>query len=250
MSGHSKWANIKHRKAKQDAVRGRIFTRIGKELMVAVKNGGQDPEVNLRLKGVIQKARENNIPQDNIQRIIDKASGNLAGVNYEEIVYEGYGPGGVAVLLNIMTDNRNRTAGEIRHLFSKNGGNLGETGCVAWMFDHKGLIVIGKEDLAKDEDEIMMAALEGGAEDVQVEEDAIEIITQPDDLENVKQAVVEAGIKYDLAELTMLPQTTVELTGDDARKMLKLMDALEDHDDVQGVWANFDISEAEVAEIG
>ncbi len=250
MSGHSKWANIKHRKAKQDAVRGRIFTRIGKELMVAVKNGGPDPEVNLRLKGVIQKARENNIPQDNIQRIIDKASGNLAGVNYEEIVYEGYGPGGVAVLLNIMTDNRNRTAGEIRHLFSKNGGNLGETGCVAWMFDHKGLIVIGKEDLAKDEDEIMMAALEGGAEDVQVEEDAIEIITQPDDLENVKQAVVEAGIKYDLAELTMLPQTTVELTGDDARKMLKLMDALEDHDDVQGVWANFDISEAEIAEMG
>lgn len=250
MSGHSKWANIKHRKAKQDAVRGRIFTRIGKELMVAVKNGGPDPEVNLRLKGVIQKARENNIPQDNIQRIIDKASGNLAGVNYEEIVYEGYGPGGVAVLLNIMTDNRNRTAGEIRHLFSKNGGNLGETGCVAWMFDHKGLIVIGKEDLTKDEDEIMMAALEGGAEDVQVEEDAIEIITQPDDLENVKQAVVEAGIQYDLAELTMLPQTTVELTGDDVRKMLKLMDALEDHDDVQGVWANFDISEAEIAEMG
>lgn len=250
MAGHSKWANIKHRKAKQDAVRGKIFTKIGKELMVAVKNGGPDPEANLRLKGVIQKARENNIPQDNIQRIIDKASGNLSGVNYEEIVYEGYGPGGVAVLMNIMTDNRNRTAGEIRHLFSKNGGNLGETGCVAWMFDHKGLIVIGKEDLAEDEDEIMMVALEGGAEDVQVEEDSIEIITRPDDLDNVKQALAQAGIRYDLAELTMLPQTTVELTGDDAKKMLKLMDALEDHDDVQGVWANFDISDAEVAQMG
>lgn len=246
MSGHSKWANIKHRKAKQDSVRGKVFTKIGKELMVAVKNGGADPEVNFRLKGVIQKARENNIPQDNIQRIIDKASGNLAGVNYEEIVYEGYGPGGAAVLINIMTDNRNRTAGEIRHLFSKNGGNLGESGCVAWMFDHKGLIVINKEDLVKDEDEIMITALDGGAEDVQVEEEAIEIVSQPDDLENVKQALAENGIKFELAELTMLPQTTVELTGDEARKMLRLMDALEDHDDVQGVWANFDIADDQI----
>ena len=244
MSGHSKWANIKHRKAKQDSVRGKIFTKIGKELMIAVKDGGADPEVNFRLKGVVQKARENNIPQDNIQRIIDKASGNLAGVNYEEIVYEGYGPGGAAVLINIMTDNRNRTAGEIRHLFSKNGGNLGETGCVAWMFDHKGLIVINKEDMTKDEDEIMIAALEGGAEDVQVEEDSLEIISQPDELENVKQALVQLGIKFDLAELTMLPQTTIELTGDEAKKMLRLMDALENHDDVQGVWANFDIDDS------
>jgi YebC/PmpR family DNA-binding regulatory protein len=244
MSGHSKWANIKHRKAKQDSVRGKVFTKIGKELMIAVKDGGADPEVNFRLKGVVQKARENNIPQDNIQRIIDKASGNLAGVNYEEIVYEGYGPGGAAVLINIMTDNRNRTAGEIRHLFSKNGGNLGETGCVAWMFDHKGLIVINKEDLTRDEDEIMIAALEGGAEDVQVEEDSLEIISQPDDLENVKQALSQLGIKFDLAELTMLPQTTIELTGDEAKKMLRLMDALEDHDDVQGVWANFDIDDS------
>ncbi|MFZ3172256.1 MAG: YebC/PmpR family DNA-binding transcriptional regulator [Carboxydocellales bacterium] len=244
MSGHSKWANIKHRKAKQDSVRGKVFTKIGKELMIAVKDGGADPEVNFRLKGVVQKARENNIPQDNIQRIIDKASGNLAGVNYEEIVYEGYGPGGAAVLINIMTDSRNRTAGEIRHLFSKNGGNLGETGCVAWMFDHKGLIVINKEDMTKDEDEIMIAALEGGAEDVRVEEDSLEIISQPDELENVKQALVQLGIKCDLAELTMLPQTTIELTGDEAKKMLRLMDALEDHDDVQGVWANFDIDDS------
>lgn len=243
MSGHSKWANIKHRKAKQDSKRGKVFTKIGKELIMAAKAGGGDPEVNARLKVVIAKAREVNMPNDNIMRVIQKATGELAGVNYEEIVYEGYGPNGVAVLLNIMTDNRNRTAGEIRHLFSKNGGNLGETGCVAWMFDHKGLIVLDKEEIQINEDEVMLTALDLGAEDIRMEDDAIEIITAPEDYEGIKEGFKAQGIIYSHAELTMIPQSTIELEGKEAEQMLKLMDALEDHDDVQDVWANHEVDE-------
>lgn len=247
MAGHSKWANIKHRKSKQDAVRAKIFTKISREIMVAVKAGGSDPEANPRLKAVMQKARENNIPNENIQRVIERASGASNNTNYEELVYEGYGPGGVAVLMNIMTDNRNRTASEIRHIFSRNGGSLGETGCVAWLFDPRGLIVIEKEELKADEDEVMLIAIEAGAEDVKSDDQSMEVITQPEDFDRVKEALVAAGYPIALAQVTMLPKTTVALTGEEAVRMLKLMEALEDHDDVQDVYANFDIDLAEMA---
>ncbi len=243
MAGHSKWANIKHRKSRQDAQKAKLFTKISKEIIVAAKQGGGDPEANPRLKTVIQKARAANIPMDNINRTIQKATGELAGVNYEEIVYEGYGPGGAAVMLDIMTDNRNRTAGEIRHLFSKYGGNLGESGCVAWMFEKKGFIALDKEDLDKDHDEILMTALDAGAEDMKEDEESFEITCAPEDFEAVKAAITEAGLNPSVAEVTMVPQSTVELTGDDAVKMLKLMEALEEHDDVQNVYANFDIDD-------
>ena len=243
MSGHSKWANIKHRKGRQDAKKAKIYTKIGKEIVIAVKQGGSDPDANARLKTVIQKARANNMPMDNITRNIQKASGELEGVNYEEFPYEGYGPGGAAVMLDIMTDNRNRTAGEIRHLFSKYGGNLGESGCVAWMFDKKGLIMIDKEDLNADPDDVMMTALDAGAEDMKEEEDSIEITCGPEEFEAVETALREAGLPVSVAEITMIPQTTVALEGSEAEKMLKLMDALEDHDDVQNVYSNFDIDD-------
>lgn len=246
MSGHSKWANIKHRKAKQDVQKAKIFTKLGREIIVAAKSGGGDPETNSRLKVVVQKAREVNMPNDNIQRVIQKATGELAGVNYEELVYEGYGPGGVAVLLNIMTDNRNRTAGDVRHLFSKYGGNLGESGCVGWMFEKKGLLTLDKSDLTKEPDEILMLALEAGAEDMKDEDDMIEITVAPEDFDQVKAALVEAGLRFSLAEITMIPQTTVAIAGDDAVKMLKLLDLLEEHDDVQDVFANFDIDDDEL----
>lgn len=246
MSGHSKWANIKHKKAKMDAQRGKIFTKIGRELIVAAKQGGGDPENNARLKAVLQKARENNMPSDNIQRLIAKATGELAGVNYEEILYEGYGPAGVAVMIDIMTDNRNRTAADVRHLFSKAGGNLGESGCVNWMFDKKGLIILDKEEVKVDEDEFMLMALDAGAEDIKFEEE-IEITTLPEDFERVNEALAAQGYKPSVAEVTMIPQTTINLQGKEAQQMLKLVDALEDHDDVQNVYANFDIDEEELA---
>ncbi len=250
MSGHSKWANIKHRKAKQDAQRGKVFTKLGKELVVAAKQGGGDPEVNPKLKMMIQKCREANMPMENINRNIAKATGELAGVNYEEIVYEGYGPAGVAVLLQVTTDNRNRTVGELRHLFSKHGGNLGEAGCVAWMFESKGLITLNQEDLTVDSDELMLIVLDAGAEDMKEEGDTIEIITAVEDLFSVKDALVEQGFKPEIAELTMIPKTTVAIEGDDALKMLKLMDLLEDHDDVQAAYANFDISDEQMELLG
>lgn len=243
MAGHSKWANIKHRKGRQDAQKAKVFTKISKEIIVAAKQGGGDPENNPRLKAVIQKARAANIPMDNINRTIQKATGELAGVNYEEMVYEGYGPGGTAVMLDIMTDNRNRTAGDIRHLFSKYGGNLGETGCVSWMFEKKGVISIDKEGLAMDADEIMLMALDAGAEDMKEEDDSFEITCAPDDFAEVAAAVRNAGISPVVAEVTMMPQNTVTLEGDDAVRMLKLMEALEDHDDVQDVYSNFDVDD-------
>ncbi len=242
MSGHSKWATIKRKKAKVDAQRGKLFTRLSKEIILAAKAGGGDPDGNMRLKSAIQRAKEANIPNDNIQRAIMKGTGELGSGNFEEIIYEGYGPGGVAVMLEIMTDNRNRIAGEIRHFFSRYGGNLGETGCVSWMFDKKGLIVIDQETGA-DEDDLLLAALEVGAEDMKVEEDSFEIYTDPDNFEAVRDALAERGFALSEAELTMIPQTSINLADKEAEQMLKLMDALEDLDDVQEVYANFDIVE-------
>ncbi len=246
MSGHSKWANIKHRKGKMDAIRGKITTKISREITVAVRTGGADPAGNMRLKLALQKAKENNVPKENIQRAIQKGIGTLEGGNYEEIVYEGYGPGGVAVMLEILTDNRNRTAADIRHLFAKHGGNLGEAGCVAWMFDKKGLFLIDKT--AVSEEDLMLAALDAGAEDIKSDGDQYEVITAPDDWEKVRAALDAAKITVASAQVTMVPQTEVKLTGTDAEKMLKLMDALEDHDDVQEVYANFDIDDALLAD--
>jgi len=240
VSGHSKWANIKHKKGKMDAIRGKITTKISREITVAVRLGGSDPTGNMKLKLALQKAKANNIPKDNIQRAIQKGLGALDGSSYEELVYEGYGPGGVAVMVEIMTDNRNRAAADIRHLFAKFGGNLGETGCVSWMFKRKGLFVVDKEN-GVDEEELMLLALEAGAEDFASEENTFEITTTPEDFDQVQEALEKNNITTSVAQITMVPETTVALAGDDAVKMLKLMDALEDYDDVQEVYANFDI---------
>lgn len=242
MAGHSKWANIKHRKAKQDALKGKLFTKLGREIYVAARLGGGDPENNPRLKNAIAKAKEANMPMDSITRTIKKALGEVDGVDYEELIYEGYGPGGVAVMMEIMTDNRNRTAAEIRHIFNKYGGSLGEAGCVAWMFNKKGYLLFSRESIPS-LDDFMLLALEAGAEDVKEEGDSVEVITAPDDFEKVKTTLMENGYQPESSEITMLPQTTVSLEGEAAEKMLKLMDALEDHDDVQNVYANFDIPE-------
>ncbi len=246
MAGHSKWANIKHRKAKVDAHKGNLFSKLGRELMVAARQGGANPETNFRLKVAIQKAREANMPMDNISRAIQRGAGGLEGAAYEELVYEGYCPGGAAVMLELLTDNRNRTAAEIRHLFSRYGGNLGETGCVSWMFRRKGLLMIDRADLHMEEDDLLLLALESGAEDVRTEGGTLEVLSAPEDLEKVKQSLEEAGVKLASAEITMLPQGTVKLEGEVAARMLKLMDALQDHDDVQEVYSNFDIPEGEM----
>lgn len=248
MSGHSKWANIKHKKARQDEAKGAIFTKMSKEIMVAVKQGGPDPEGNFRLKLCIQKAKANNMPNDNINRAIQKASGGTDGDNFEEIYYEGYGSGGVAILLAILTDNRNRTASEIRHIFSRNGGNLGETGCVAWMFERKGRLTVDLED--QGEDDLMMLALEAGAEDFKAEDGIGEIITESDSLEAVRAQIMSKEIEIQEAEVTMIPQNTVEVSDiEQAKKLLKMVDSLEDHDDVQNVYGNFDIPESVLAQI-
>lgn len=243
MSGHSKWANIKHKKGRVDALRGKITTKIGREITIAVKNGGADPSGNMRLKLALQKAKENNVPKENIQRAIQKGQGSLEGSNYEEFMYEGYGPAGVAVMLDIMTDNRNRTAADIRHLFSKHGGNLGETGCVSWMFAKKGVIVVEKDGV--DEESLMMLALDAGADDFSVEGDVFEILTDLDQFEAVQKAIENDKITIASAELSMVPQTTVALVGDDAAKVMKLLEVLEEHDDVQEVYTNADLPDEE-----
>ncbi|MCL6478264.1 MAG: YebC/PmpR family DNA-binding transcriptional regulator [Peptococcaceae bacterium] len=240
MSGHSKWSTIKRKKAKVDAARGRLFTQLSKEIILAAKQGGGDPDKNLRLKNAIAKAKEANVPNDNIQRSIMKGTGELGGGNYEEIVYEGYGPGGVAVMIELLTDNRNRTAGEIRHLFSKNGGNLGETGCVSWMFEKKGLIVVDKE-AGISEDDLLMAALDAGAEDVKSEEDAFEILTDPDSFEAVRDDLEKRGIKPVEARIAMIPKSTVKIEGAQAEQMMKLLDGLEELDEVEEVYSNFEM---------
>ncbi len=240
MSGHSKWATIKHKKGAADAKRGKVFTRLIKEVMVAARMGGGNPDGNPRLRAAVLAAKAENMPKDNIDRAIKKGTGELEGVNYEEIMYEGYGPAGVAVLVDIMTDNRNRAASEVRHIFSRNGGNLGEAGCVAWMFNKKGSIVFDKAAIP--EEELIELALEAGAEDVKDEENQFEVVTSLEDFINVKAAFDDRGLKYELAEITMLPQTTVGIEDTKtAQQVLRLLDALEDSDDVQHVYANFDI---------
>ena len=241
MSGHSKWAGIKHKKAKVDAQRGRIFTKVIREITVAARVGGGDPAGNPRLRLAVDKAKSVNMPQDNIQRAIQKGTGELPGVSYEEYVYEGYGPGGVAVLLEVLTDNKNRTAAEIRKIFAKNGASLGEAGCVAWMFEKKGLIQV--EAARTDEDQLFGVALEAGAEDVRRSEDLFEVITAPKALERVKECLAKERIEIATGEVTMIPQSTVKLGGRQAQQMLQLMEELEDHDDVQNVYASFDIPE-------
>jgi YebC/PmpR family DNA-binding regulatory protein len=243
MSGHSKWATIKRKKAKTDQQRGKVFTRIAKEIILAARRGGADPEGNASLKAAIMRAKEANIPNDNIMRAVQKGAGETGGANYEEITYEGYGPGGVAVMLDIMTDNRNRTAGEIRFIFSKNSGNLGETGCVAWIFEEKGIIVVEKAENELTEDDIMLEAIEAGAQDFSAEDDSYEIVCDPAGLQAVKESLEKAGVKIATAEVTLVPQNTVSLEGEKAELMIRLMDTLEDHDDVQNVYANFEIEE-------
>ena len=239
MSGHSKWANIKHKKGRMDALRGKVTTKISREITIAVKNGGADPAGNMRLKLALQKARENNIPKENIQRAMQKGQGSADGSNYEEFMYEGYGPAGVAIMLDILTDNRNRTAADIRHLFSKNNGNLGETGCVSWMFTQKGIISVEKGDI--DEESLMMLALDAGADDFSADGDAYELLTDPDQFEAVQRALDAEKIAIASAQLSMVPQTTVSLTAEDAAKVTKLLEALEEHDDVQEVYTNADL---------
>ena len=244
MSGHSKWHTIKHKKGALDAKRGKIFTRLIKELTVAARMGGGDIDANARLRKVVNDAKGQNMPNDTIDRAIKRGTGELEGVNYEEITYEGYGIGGVAVLVETLTDNRNRTVAELRHLFSKNGGNLGEAGSVAWMFDKKGYIVVDKE--AKSEDELFEIALEAGADDVQDEGEVFEIYTAPENFDAVLDAVKAAGVEPQAAEISMIPQNYIKLEGADAKAMLKLYDAIDDHDDVQKLYANFDIDESEM----
>jgi YebC/PmpR family DNA-binding regulatory protein len=241
MSGHSKWAGIKHKKAKVDAQRGRVFTKIIREITVAARVGGGDPGGNPRLRTAVQAAKAVNMPADNIERAIKKGTGELEGVTYEEITYEGYGPGGVAVLVEVLTDNKNRTVGEIRKILSRHGGNLGESGCVAFLFEKKGYIQV---DAAKvDEDKLMTIALDAGAEDLQGEESVFAITAAPKDFEKVRDAIVKSGIQPISAEITKLPKSSVPLEGRPAEQMLRLMEELEEHDDVQHVYANFDIPE-------
>ena len=241
MSGHSKFANIKHKKEKNDAAKGKIFTMLGREIAVAVKAGGPDPANNGKLRDVIAKAKSNNMPNDTIERSIKKAAGAGDDVNYESVTYEGYGPNDVAVIVEALTDNRNRTSANVRNAFTKGGGNMGTSGCVSFMFDEKGLIVIDKEEVEMEEDELMMTAIEAGAEDFAAEEDSFEITTTPDDFSAVREALEAAGIPMASAEVTMIPQTYTALTGeDDIKKMNKLLDLLDDDDDVQNVYHNWD----------
>lgn len=240
MAGHSKWANIKHKKEKTDAQRGKIFTKIGREIAVAVKEGGgSDPNVNSRLKDVIAKARANNMPNDNIMRSIKRAAGEGETVHYENVTYEGYGPNGVAVIVEVLTDNRNRTASEMRYIFDRNGGSLGATGCVAWMFDRKGLLVIEKSKIS-DEDELMLTAIEAGAEDVAEESEVYEIYTSPTEFSSVREALEQAGYAFASAGLEMIPQNTVQMDEEQAQKVVRLIDMMEDNDDVQNVYHNAD----------
>jgi YebC/PmpR family DNA-binding regulatory protein len=244
MSGHSKWASIKHKKGKEDAKRGRIFTKLMKEISIAARMGGGDTDSNPRLRSAIAAAKAANMPNDNIARAVKKGTGEMEGVSYEEGSYEGYGPGGAAVMVEILTDNRNRTTSDVRHIFTKFNGNLGETGCVGWMFNKRGLFLVDKETI--DEDGLMEVVLDAGAEDISDAGAAWEVVTSPEDFENVRQTLEEKEINTILAELSMIPQTSVELSGKKAEQMLKLMDALEDCEDVQKVFANFDISEEEM----
>ncbi len=241
MSGHSKFANIKHKKEKNDAAKGKIFTIIGKEIAVAVKEGGPNPDNNSKLRDVIAKAKANNMPNDTIERGIKKAAGDLGSVNYETATYEGYGPGGIAIIVETLTDNRNRTAANVRNAFTKGGGSVGAMGCVSYMFDSKGLIIVDKEEYEGDADELMMTALDAGAEDFSEEEDSYEITTAPDDFGTVRENLEAAGIPMASAEVTMIPQTWNSLSSEeDVKKMNRILDLLDEDDDVQNVYHNWD----------
>lgn len=242
MSGHSKFSNIKHKKEKNDAKRGKIFTVIGREIAVAVKEGGADPAANSKLRDVIAKAKANNMPNDTIERGIKKAAGDVDAVNYVTCVYEGYGPGGTAIIVEALTDNKNRTAANVRNAFTKGGGNVGTTGCVSYMFDEKGQILVDKEEYEVDADEFMMTALDAGAEDFVEEEDSYEIITAPSDFSVVREALEAQGVPMAQAEVTMIPQNYVQLTSEeDIKQFERILDLLDDEDDVQSVYHNADI---------
>ena len=247
MSGHSKFANIKHKKEKNDAAKGKIFTRLGKELMVAVKEGGPDPNNNSKLRDVIAKAKSNNMPNDTIERSIKKAAGDSNAANFTSITYEGYGPNGTAIIVETLTDNKNRTASNVRNAFTKGGGNVGTPGCVSFMFDTKGQIFIAKEDCKMDADDLMMIAIDAGAEDfLDEDEEAYEVLTAPDDCGAVREALEAAGVVLQQAEVTMIPQTWVELTSEtDIKMMNKILDLLDDDDDVQNVYHNWDMPDEE-----
>jgi YebC/PmpR family DNA-binding regulatory protein len=248
MSGHSKWSSIKHKKGAADARRGKIFTKHIKEITVAARMGGGDPDGNPRLRAAIAAAKAENMPKENITRGIKKGTGELEGVSYEETDYEGYGPGGVAVLVDCLTDNKNRTVAEVKHLFERFGGNLGEPGCVAWIFEKKGLIVFEKDKV--DEEELFNLALEAGAEDVNEEDTEFEVVTAPSSFEPVKTAIDGAGLSYTFAEVSMVPKNTVKVEGKKAQQLLNLMESLEDNDDVNHVYANFDISDDVMEALG
>jgi len=248
MSGHSKWSTIKRKKGATDAKRGKIFTKLIKEITVAARFGGGDVDANPRLRTAIANAKAENMPKDNIERAIKKGTGELEGFSYEEVIYEGYGPGGAAVLVESVTDNKNRTVADVRHIFSKSGGNLGEAGCVGWMFEKKGYFVFEKESV--DEETLMEVALEAGADDVRDEGTTFEVVTPPRDSDSVQKAFDENSLKYVVSEITMLPQTTVELEGKEAEQMIRLMEGLEDSDDVQKVYSNFDISDKTLESFG
>ena len=241
MSGHSKWSSIKHKKGAADAKRGKIFTRLIKEITVAARIGGGDSDGNPRLRTAIAAAKSENMPKENIERAIKKGTGELEGVAYEEISYDGYGPGGVAVLVDCLTDNKNRAVAEVKHLFERHGGNLGEPGCVSWLFEKKGLIVIDKGEV--DEEQLMELALESGAEDVRDEESVFEVVTSPSDFEPVKKAIEDGKISYSVAEISMIPKNLVKVEGKKAKQLLNLMQGLEDNEDVSHVYSNFDISD-------
>ena len=244
MSGHSKWNTIKRKKAVTDAAKGKVFTRLAREIITAARAGGGDPEMNVRLRSAVSAARAANMPGANIEKAIKRGTGEIEGITYEEISFEGYGPGGVALFIEVVTDNRNRTVAEIRHLFSKNGGNMGESGSVGWMFDKKGYIVVDKA--AKSEEELFEIAVGAGADDMQDDGDVFEIFTAPENFEAVTDAIKSAGIEPQAAEISQIPQNYIKLEGAVAKTMLKLYDALDDNDDVQKVWANFDIDESEM----
>ncbi len=242
MSGHSKWATIRRKKEKTDAARGRIFTRLIKEITVAARLGGGDPDANPRLRTAVNAAKNANMPQSNIDKAIKKGTGELPGVVYEEVTYEVYAPGGVALMIKAMTDNKNRTISEIRHIVTKRGGNMAETGAVAYMFQRKGLISVNPKGLS--EDDVMEIALEAGAEDLRIDEHSFDIITHPNDFDGVRQSIEESPLDIVEAEIAMVPNNYVEVEGENAKKLLKLLEDLEDHDDVQNIWGNFDVDDA------
>ncbi|NIM89414.1 MAG: YebC/PmpR family DNA-binding transcriptional regulator [Candidatus Aminicenantes bacterium] len=245
MSGHSKWHSIKHKKAAQDAKRGKMFTKIIREISVAARIGGGEPETNPRLRKAIADAKAINMPADNIKKAIMKGTGQLEGVSYEEVAYEGYGPGGVAIYVEVMSDNKNRTVSELRHIFSKNGGNIGESGCVAWMFNRKGYIVVERSKAS--EDDLLEIVTEAGAEDLREDGSNYEIFTPPEDYEKVVESLKNNSVEIAASNLGYIPQNYIKLEGKQAQQLLRLMEELEDHDDVQNVWANFDIDEEEIA---